>query len=688
LETLYLEDQMAELDTKNIRNIALIGHGGSGKTILAEVMLNKCGQTNRIGSLADGSTTCDFNSDEKDKQHSIDTTTIHMPHKGAHVNLLDTPGYPDYIGAAVGAVAAVETAAIVINASSGIEVNTRRMWKEASETGVARVLVVAKMDGDNVNAQDLLDQIQEQFGDNCIPFNLPVGQAGSFAGVENTLIMSDSPQEVVGDLQGIHDELVEAVVESDDDLMEQYLDSGEVADADLSRVAVKAVATGSVVPVIFCSSQKDIGINEFLDAIVDYCPSPIDGRSRQLISKDGEQVDIDTSTSATMYAQVFKMVTDPFVGKLSFLRIISGTFKLDKPVYNLRTEKAEKIGGILRLQGKEQQSLNSAVAGDIVAVPKLDDIQISDTFSESAESGKLADISFPAPMVSLAVEPKSRKDEQKITEALAKLSDEDATFLIKRDAQINQLVVTGMSGLHLETMLGRLKSRFEVEVNTSIPKVPYKETIAKAAQSHYKHKKQTGGRGQFGEVYLKVEPKERGEGFEFANAVVGGVIPGQYIPAVEKGVRESTVRGVIAGYEFIDVRVTVYDGKHHPVDSSEAAFKIAGSKAFQLAILDANPVLLEPIVDIEIVVPNQFMGDITGDVNSRRGRIMGVDADGSSQIIKAQVPLAEVMSYSAQLRSMTGGEGLYTMAFSHLDVVPGKIADQIKAQFEGHKEEE
>ncbi len=679
---------MAALETKNIRNIALLGHGGSGKTILAERMIHACGMTNRIGTLAEGSTVCDFNPDEKEKQHSIDATPAFITHKGTHINLIDTPGYPDHVGSIFGALDAVETAVIVINAAAGIEVNTRRVWKEATRAGLARMIVVARTDHENVDTQKIFGQIREQFSENCLALNLPVGQAHDFAGVEDVLALSESPADVVGDLQSAHDQLVEAVVEADDEVMEKYLETGEVEAGQLSCVTAKAVASGRVVPVLFCAAEKDLGVSQLLDAIVNFAPSPINGKIRRLAAEEGEGQPIEPTAQGELYAQVFKMVTDPFVGKLSFLRLFCGTLTHDTPIYNQRSEKTEKIGILLRLQGKEQKTVDTAIAGDIIAIPKLENVQISDTFTQPGAKAVLAEIAFPKPMISLAVEPKSRKDEQKLTPSLAKLADEDPTFEVRRDAEINQLVVSGMSDLHLETMLGRLKSRFEVEVTTSQPKVPYKETINKPSGAHYKHKKQTGGRGQFGEVYIKIEPMERGSGFEFANEVVGGAIPGQYLPAVEKGIREAMGRGVIAGYEFIDVRVRVYDGKHHPVDSSEAAFKIAGSKAFQAAVLEAGPVLLEPIVDIEIVVPNKYMGDITGDVNSRRGRIMGVEAEGDAQIIKAQVPLAEVMTYSSQLRSITGGEGSYTMAFSRLDVVPSKIADQIRAQFKGHAEEE
>ncbi len=679
---------MATYQTKDIRNIALIGHGASGKTTIAEAMLFRAGATNRMGSVDDGTSIADYEPDEKEKKHTIDTSLLPCKWQDKAINILDTPGYPDFISQTIGALTAVETAVLVISATAGVQVNTRKYWALAAEKGLARIIVISKLDGENVEFGALLNSIKENFGQYCVPVNLPVGCGNDFKGVVGLLeLPKDVPPGVLGDAQSVRESLVEKIVETDDDVMNKYLEGGDVSAGELKGCMAKAVAGGQLVPVMFTASRKEIGVEELLNTLTDFAPSPQSGPERHAtdIAKD-EEVTVEADEKAPFCAQVFKCVTDPFVGKLAFFRVYSGVLDGDLSFFNSRIKKNEKAGNIFKLLGKEQQQVDRAIAGDIVAMSKVEDIGISDTLCNAKRKLSFAPIAFPAPMVSLAIEPKSKGAEQKLLGALTKLSEEDRTFRITRDAQTHEMVITGTSTLHLGTMLHRLKRRFDVEVNTHEPKIPYKETISAAADAKYKHKKQTGGHGQYGEVLIKLEPLSRGEGFEFVNKIVGGRIPGQYIPAVEKGLKETLARGILAGYEVVDVRVTLYDGSFHTVDSSEAAFKMAASKAFRQGFGEAHPVLLEPIVNIEVTIPAEFMGEISGNLSGRRGHIVGMDSIGQMQVIKATIPMAEVSRYETELKSMTGGQGSYTMEFSRYDVVPSHMIKSIVSQ--GKKEEE
>ncbi|MFN3467081.1 MAG: elongation factor G, partial [Candidatus Brocadiales bacterium] len=496
------------------------------------------------------------------------------------------------------------------------------------------------------------------------------------------------PKGVLGDPKALHESLIEAVVEVDDGLMQKYLEGKEVSTQEVQGCLSRAIAQGKIVPILFVSSKKLIGIEELLNVLVDFTPNPLGVTRKGVDLEKNEETTVKGQEDAPFSAQVFKCITDPIVGKLVFFRVFSGVLDGDLSFYNTHTKKSEKAGQLLKVFGKEQRVIPRAVVGDIVAIAKIETIGISDTLCSPRKHIKFLPITFPTPMVSLAVAPKNQGAEQKISVSLAKLAEEDPTFKVTRDSQTGELVVTGTSNLHLDIMLHRLKRRFDVEVNTHEPKIPYKETVTGKADAQYKHKKQTGGRGQYGEVYIKLEPLARGQGFEFSNEIVGGKIPGQYIPAVEKGIRETLARGVLAGYPVVDVRVTLYDGSFHTVDSSEAAFKMAASKAFQKAFMEARPVLLEPVVNIEITFPSEFMGEISGNLTSRRGRIIGMDTIGKMQVIKASVPMAEVTRYETELKSMTGGQGSYSMEFSHYDVMPSHIAQNVIAQGKKKEEEE
>ena len=674
---------MGRYETKDIRNVAFVGHGASGKTSLVEGILFKAGATKRLGSVDDGTSISDFDPEEKERKTTIDSSILHCSWQDREINIIDTPGYPDFISGSIGALNAVETAVIVIAATSGIQVNTQKMWDIAGDAGLARVVVITKMDGDNIDFPALLDSIQNTFGEECLPLMLPVGHGSGFKGVVDIYNLPEEvPGDVIGDVDDCREKFLEGIVCVCDDTMEKYLDGQEIEVEKLQGCFTTAVASGSVVPVLCCDNKKGLGVEEIVDVIAKSTPSPEKGLARMCVSVEGEgeEKEIEVSKSAPFSAQVFKSITDPFVGKLSFFRVFSGMLEGHPEVYNVRTEKNEKIGHMFKTFGKEQQEIGGAIPGDIVTISKVDDISVSDTLCDPQMKVRFKDIKFPNPMASLAIEPKSRGAEQKISETLNRLVVEDSTFKVLRDVQTHELVVTGMSNLHLDVILSRLKSRYDIEVESRQPKIPHKETITTKAKAQYKHKKQTGGKGQYGEVYLRIEPLERGGGFEFVSKIVGGAIPSQYIPAVEKGLKETIAKGILSNNPIVDVKVELYDGTFHNVDSSEAAFKIAASKAFNLAFNDAKPVLLEPVVNIEVTIPSEFMGDITGNLSSRRGRVQGMDSFGDLQVLKASIPMDEVKNYETELKSMTGGRGSYTMELSHYDIVPSHLTQAIIAQ--------
>jgi elongation factor G len=718
----FVEEFMAKYRVEDIRNIALVGHGAVGKTTLADTLLFKGGAVDRRGSVEDGTSVSDYDDEEKKRHFSIDTSVLYLEHKGKHFHLLDSPGYPDFVGGALESLDAVETAIIVISAPNGIEVNTRRMFSEAGRRGLARMLVINKMDADNIRFDAVLKSIQDSFGKNCVLLGAPLGQGAQFKGVVSVLNPPESaPAECLVDLSAVRSQLVDAIVESDEALMEKYLTEGSVSTEELTAALPKALVAGTVIPIFCTSAKKDIGVAELLDALSLYALSPEQARSRSGVKGQGDkatEVTLTSSETGEFVAQVFKTLSDRFVGNLSFLRILSGKVTAEQPLVNVRTGKSSRTGGLLQMQGKQQKNVPEAIAGDIVAVAKVEDLRIGDTVAGNANAPKLPRPSFPTPMFGLAVEPKARGDEQKISGSLGKIADEDPTFHVTRDNQTKELVITGMSQLHLDVIQHRLKRRFDLEVITKEPKIPYRETITTGSEAMHRHKKQSGGRGQFGEVHLRIYPlpreitteeellekyanKSRFEkmrsahyeadhNFAFIDSIVGGSIPNQFIPAVEKGCKEVLERGALAGYRIQDVAAEVFFGKDHPVDSSEAAFKTAGRVAFKNAFLGARPVLLEPIVNLEVTVPSKYTGSILGDLNTKRARIENQDSlPGDLAVIQAKVPLAEVTRYAAQLGSITQGQGSYTMEFSHYDTVPGNIQQQIvsKAKLAADEEE-
>ncbi|HAU36901.1 MAG TPA: elongation factor G [Phycisphaerales bacterium] len=679
---------MAASKPQDIRNIAFLGHGGCGKTTLGEAMLFAAKVTTRLGSVADGSGILDSSDIAKERQHSVDPALASFEFEGKSINLIDTPGYPDFIGGAIYAAAGADTGVVMISAAAGIEVNTRRMFRMAKENGLAVAIVINKIDAENLDLESLMGQITETFGTACKPLNLPTGGG---KGVIDCFT-NDSGEADFGDVSAAHTELVENIIEADEEMMEAYLGGEQIPAEKLSAAFGKAMVEGTVIPVFFTAAKAEVGVPEFMHAVVKYFPSPDQLAGRPVRSgqkADAAETPVAVDPSKPFVGQAFKISSDPFVGKLAWVRVLQGTARSDT-VYLVRDEKkSSKIGHLFKAVGKDTKEVREAVAGDVIVLPKVEDLSSGDVVHEEAGGMFRAMPAVPTPMYSLAVTPKSRGDEQKISTALSRLSDEDPTFVAQRDAQTAETVISGTGDLHLRIMLTKMKQRFDMEVETKPPKIPYRETISAKAEGHHRHKKQTGGAGQFGEVYLRVEPMERGSGFEFVNDLFGESIPRQFLPAIEKGVHEVLVHGAIAGYPLQDVRVAVYDGKHHPVDSKEVAFKTAGKYAFIDAIQKAKPVLLEPIVNLEISVPQNYMGDIASDLSGRRGRILGQDMlPGGIIVIKAQAPLAEVMQYNSQLRSVTGGQGSYAMEFSHYEPVPGNVQQQIVAAAAKAKEEE
>ena len=673
--------------TGDIRNVVLLGHGGSGKTSLTEAILHLTGAINRLGSVDEKTTVSDYYDEEKEHQHSILSSVVHTQHNGKLVNIVDTPGYPDFVGPAIAAIPAGDTAVIVIGATAGIETNTRKMFHLAGEQKKPRLIVINKMDAENVELPELMKTIQETFGMQCRCANLPTADKNAVI----DCIVNSSGSSPVMDTAQAHTELIESVIEADDALMERYLGGEEIPADQIAAGLVKALAAGTLIPVVFTDAKHEIGVMELLDLITKYTPSPLEAEPVKLVN--GENViELKPDPSAPLAGVVFRVAFDPRSNmKYASIRVFSGTLKSDANIIRNDEKKGARPGHILKSQGGETKEIDVGLAGDIITLAKVEELKIGDLISDGRVSAKFAMPAFPEPMFALAMEPASRGDEQKIGGALDRLREEDPCFRTTRDMQTKELVAQGLGDLHLRVMIEKMQNRFKLSVNTKEPKIPYKETITLKAEGHYRHKKQTGGAGQFGEVYLNVEPAERNSDppLQFSWDIYGGTIPGQYEPAVFKGVNDVMQSGIVAGFPMQDVKVSITDGKHHPVDSKEVAFRSAGKGAFVDAIKKAKPVLLEPIVNIEITIPAENVGDIAGDLSSKRGRVVGQEMlPGNYIIVKAQVPLAEVAQYTSQLKSVTGGRGSYTMALSHYEPVPPNVQQQIIAQYGRKKEEE
>jgi len=642
------------------RNFVLLSHQQAGKTTLCESLLFAAGAVSRKGSVLEGNTISDYSDEEKARKISISASLMNFNYKGHFIQMLDTPGYADFIGEAVSSLRAADAAIVLIDAVSGIEVGTERAWEMLDNLGLPRLVFINKLDRENTDFNKTLTELKNNLSKNVILIQNPLS-------AEN----------------------IEIIAESNDALLEKYLEGKEIPQDDLKKALKQAVAQGKVYPVFSGAALSDKGTKDLMEAIIEYLPSPLERpKVKATDVKTKQEKEIVFSETVPLSGFVFKTVADPYVGQLSLIKIFSGKLQANTAFYNSTKATKERFSQIYCMQGKEQRSINEASCGDIVAISKLKETQTNDSISSEAEPLFFNPIVFPEPIYSASIKPKTRQDEEKISITLAKITGEDHTFKLTRDAQTKELVISGMGDQHLNVMVERMKKRFNVEVELSTPKVPYRETLVKTAKVQGKYKKQSGGRGQYGDVWLEVAPLQRGGDFEFVDKIVGGAIPRNYIPSVEKGVRNAMVDGIIAGYPFVDVRVTLCDGSYHEVDSSDMAFQIAGAMAFRKAVLEASPVLIEPIMDVEVLLTEEFMGQISGDVNSRRGRVMGMDSRAKYQVLKAQIPLSEMFTYAADLRSMTGGRGTYSMSFSHYEILPPKLAQDIIAKYQKTRQEE
>jgi len=690
----------------DIRNIAICGHGSAGKTTLVDQILVQSGAVNAKPSVDAGTSICDFDEEEKHHKHSIEATVTHFDHAGKHINLIDTPGYPDLVGQMIGSLRAVETAMIAIDAHAGIKVNTRRAWSEAGKAGCGRILVLTKLDADNIDFAELVDSIKEVFGTSCALLNVPLGLGDSLRGVASTLDVPKDAEGAVIDPQAISESLVESIIEVDEAVMERYFEGEMPSPEELQGLLVRAIAAGTLTPIVCVSTKNGVGVTELMEVLASAALPP-DAVARTA-SKDGDAITLKPDPSAPLAAQVFKTRIDPFVQRLSFVRIFAGTLKKDSTVESSGARKGVKLGPLLDVQANETSSVDEAGPGEIIAVAKCEDIHTGASLGDV----ELPPIAFPTPMVGLAVAPKSRGDEAKLSGALHKITEEDATIHLDHDVETKEMVLTGMSELHLTLIRERLKRRDKVEVETKEPKIPYRETIQTNADGSYRHKKQSGGAGQFGEVHIRMYPFSEGtdpeeyatkqrfphrksthyhekNNFLWVDSVVGGSIPGNFMPAIEKGFLERLRQGVVAGYPVQNVCVEVHFGKDHPVDSNETAFKIAASKVFAKVFKEARPSLLEPVVNMHITVPADNVGDVSSDLSGRRGQMAGMEsAGGGLTTVEAKAPLAEVATYARTLSSMTGGQGSYTMEFSHYDVVPGNVLQEILSKAKVKEDEE
>lgn len=681
--------------TENIRNLALVGHSGSGKTNLTEAMLFQSGATKRIGNVTDKNTTSDFSKEEQQRGTSIGTSVIPVEWRNYKVNIIDTPGYMDFIGEAYTALRASEAALMVIDATSGIEVGTERMWKYTEEIGLPRIIFVNKIDGENVNFRTLMESLEERFGKKVIPFSVPIGEGENFVGVTDVIYQKGfkynnaAPEETelthdqIKATERMYEEIAEVVASSDEVLMEKYFSGEKFTREDLLRGVTSALLSGDAVPLLVGSGEKGIGIDILLNTIVNYMPSPDDDRAH-LGFRYQEGVERTVSEKEPFSAVVFKTNTDPFVGKISIFKVISGILTKDTNIYNATKEETEKLGGVYVIKGKEQVEVAELHAGDIGATTKLGHTETGDTLCVKDSLVKFKEIKYPSPVLYYAIEPKTKGDEEKLSTSLRRLREEDPSFVIERNAETKQLTIGGQGKVQLDVILEKLKNMFGVEVNIIPFIIPYRETIRKSASVQGKHKKQSGGAGQYGDVWMRFEPFD-GE-FEFDEEVFGGSVPKNYFPAVEKGVIESKEHGVLAGFPVTNFKAVLYDGSYHDVDSNEMSFKIAASLAFKKGMQEADPILLEPIMKVEVIVPENYLGDVMGDMNKRRGRILGMDqqSDGS-QLLIAEAPQAEMFEYSIDLRAMTQGRGTFSMEFVRYEEVPHNISEKI---VEAHKKEE
>ena len=683
---------MSKYNTEAIRAMALVGHGASGKTSLAEALLFATGAISAKGSVERGSTVCDFDAQEKEGGHSLNSAIVNFSHEGTHIHLIDTPGYPDFSGQAIAALAGVDTALIVINAQNGVELMTERMMRHAAERKLCRMIVINKIDADNLDLPGLVADIRERFGRQCMLLDLPAHGAADVVEV----LEHDAGDADFASVAAAHRALIDQIVEEDEDLLAQYLENG--ADPNLAALHApfeKALREGHLIPILFVSARTGAGIKELLHVLASLAPNPAEGNPPPFYRGEPggatEAFHAEPDAGKHVLAHVFKVVADPYLGKIGVFRVHQGTMKKDMQLYVGDGKRPFKVGHLYQLQGKDPLEVDELLPGDIGAIAKVDEIEFDCVLHDSHDEDHihLIPLEFPKPMAGLAVETKKKGDEQRLFDILGKLAVEDPTFIVERHPTSNETVIRGLGEIHLKAKLEKMAAQYKLEVDTRPPTIPYRETITAAAEGIHRHKKQSGGAGQFGEVHLRIEPKGRGEGIEFVDAVKGGVIPGVFMAAVEKGVRQGLEGGVVAGYAVDDLKVTVFDGKTHPVDGKEVAFVTAGRKAVIEAVRAARPIVLEPIVSVEIMVPEASIGDLTGDLSSRRGHITGTDGRGHGMsAISGEVPLAEISDYQSRLKSLTGGQGSYTIEFARYAAVPPNVQQQMAGKFQLREDDE
>ncbi len=686
---------MKVYDAPSIRNVALVGHGGCGKTSLVSAMLFDMGGINRLGRVEDGSTVTDFDPDEIERKISLQTALAFGEWRKIKLNLLDAPGYANFLPEAQAALRVADGALVVVDAVAGVEVQTQKVWGYAEEYSLPRLIVVNRMDRERASFARTLESLEKAFGRGVVPLAIPLGEEKGFVGLTDLLTEKadvyaedqsgkfqavDVPEEYRSTEKALRDKLVEMVAEGNEALMEEFFEKGTLPQEDLIKGLRQAVLQGRLFPVLPASSGRNVGIHPLLDAIVDLLPSPAErGEVTGTDPVAKKEATRRPAADAPFSAFVFKTVADPHAGRISLFRVYSGVFKSDSTVHNASRDVGERVGNLELLQGKNQTPVPEIQAGDLGAVAKLKETQTGDTLSDKAHPIVYPPLVFPEPATTFAIEPKTRGDEDKISAALHRLMEEDPVLRLSRDAQTHEMLLSGIGQLHIEVVVGKLKKRYKVEVNLKKPKIPYRETIKAAAEGHGRHKKQTGGHGQFGDCKIRMKPLPRGSDFQFVDDIFGGSIPKNFIPAVEKGIQDARTRGYVAGFPMVDFQVELFDGQYHDVDSSEMSFKIAGSLAFKDAVAKCRPTLLEPVMKVEIAVPEEYAGSVMGDLSSRRGRPQGMEPKGSLQVVRAEVPLSEMLSYDAELTSMTGGRGSYHMEMSHYDEVPGHLQEKIIA---------
>jgi len=676
---------MKEYATENIRNVALIGHGSTGKTSLSEAMLFSAKTINRLGRVDDGTTTSDFDPDEIRRSFSVNLSVLPFEWQGTKLNILDTPGYADFVGEVKCGVRAADAAVIMVCAASGVQVGTEYAWAYADEQNLPRLVFINRMDRENADFHQTLSQLQEMFGQKCVAFQLPLGAQANFRGVVDLLTMKayvgekgeaqDVPKELLEQATSLREKLVEAAAETDDTLITKYLEGEDLSEEELRRGLRMGVIRGSLIPVLTGSATKNIAVTLLMDALCRCLPSPTD---MAVAVQDGEPIQADAK--GPLVALVFKTTADPYVGRLTYFRVYCGTLKADSQAWNANKGSAERIGPLYLIRGKSQEQVSQVLAGDIGAVAKLTETSTGDTLASHEKSIILPGISFPEPAFSGAVHPKSKADLDKMGSALTRIAEDDPTLRVSRNQDTNETILSGLGDSHVEVAVEKIRRKFGVDLEMTTPKVPYKETITASSSAEYTHKKQTGGHGQYARVAIELTPLPRGSGFEFAQRIVGGVVPRQYISSVEKGVVEALQEGVLARYPMIDMKVTLFDGKEHPVDSSDIAFKIAAAAALKKGAQEAHPVLIEPIMNLQVAVPEANTGDVISDLNGKRAKVLGMTPEGTRTVIEAQAPLAEVQHYAADLRSMTQGRGSYSMQFSHYEEVPAHVVQRIIEQ--------